>query len=1458
MEVDEGVAHNGIVELWIDPGKKHHYLKNQLTHETVKILAPPAGTDYWVIDLKDNYAYIDSPDESHWVTEFFKHNAFVSDQGQTFVKSTDSDSPEWIENFLGMHRVDEFAFAHPAGTQTTRYMMVAVWENAQYDSSVWISLWSVFDMLCLHVNVSGGSWFANRRDAWERCLCAWQLRHHLRQSSPYANKRAALSSEELAMRILKFPSVSVVGMMCLMIQWGSENQSSRFKSDTDRASANDLFDSFAYMIQNGSIRVNVDGFAWRCGPDIAGVRPMVVLIKAGRFERKSFNAVVESFFNEYGTPVSWEDAGVWDKREEGEDFKPSDVIQKILTGNRDAKLAMQLVWGLGNLVDAKIAKAKGKDVELAPDFRYDFSDDLDAQPDSSVDVAVSGNHGAAQVIMRYLKVSKRTMIDSMNLGFVMDASTPDHQKKFYGAVFKPNNTVAICPPQVSSVYSGRQMYDSESTALAVQTYENTHIERARELLGIKCNSSELPRMEKVKRRYRLDSFMAGKALHNMRLVSVGEGLGAVKITLEQYHQMKDCYDWKCDHLCSDQGPDMKCLKWFLQSSEGLFNVDDDDDLAHGIDNDFNIADKKCGLWAFRRLQRLARNAIYGPFDEGRRFKELKDIAKEVKTFVSPLKCPIFCEALPAILEEMGEPARIMENGIEEEVWNGMTEVGFGEVAGRKDNPARWLGDHYASRIDRDQFTMRAVCFPYAVIVREQSSTKKLGVKMKELHSEPNQHGGNDQAVSMKSVAAELKRVRMATRDQVEVAIVYYNNKQNKNIDRATFAIREPWAQWHSHNNWHLRDLTNVTDWEVDQIVNGKLLKVFVESMSVPFDGKGMMAYLGFAVDHSHVNVNEVSASHPLLKIEGDMAELIGTYSLVLNACRFKRLFKLMRGWPKHLVAALGDLASQDRVFALFKQDYENWKALGDDTVGFRALSGIMARLKKSSPFNLVPVRQHLGILIESGFQRTSRYMEFLSENRTRPLLSQIAEDCFCRSAKDIQHALGQDRGIDRDFANLIVKDVVSKVHRHKDINWKFEPLVRNPRIPKEVYQNTPDDVKAIGLQNIIGPNQSPKWSNQSVANDSKPTFEMDMLEFCRANGVNVSTAEKHWYCALAKQGKVAIKMKGSPDSDYGIVMGDMCGIGVLTAKLKPFKYRSGRDFYMIDFDAAAPLKMTYVFDPSEWDALPLSWTSPLMQFVAEGGRSLPGGVEKYCMRLEPTGPADSLLRVAAKNAFWDLGLSVLKTFHKDLCVDPPGGLDLFETLQALVTRVLKPTDLDLCEILRKRCFVKFVGEDGLVDIQGAMDCMTKEEQEMTRETLSEKDAQKQIRKEYTAKFNVYRKEVKAVRTAEAADQNRTKQELKKWKGPIEPPKDGIVHSEAKKFLPPGASLWRGLTGTGAWHVHIPPHYKSKTWLEAGSYDNALRFVLAFAWKKYLKSKDLDDSHCPIKGLLKHYADEEEQ
>ena len=78
----------------------------------------------------------------------------------------------------------------------------------------------------------------------------------------------------------------------------------------------------------------------------------------------------------------------------------------------------------------------------------------------------------------------------------------------------------------------------------------------------------------------------------------------------------------------------------------------------------------------------------------------------------------------------------------------------------------------------------------------------------------------------------------------------------------------------------------------------------------------------------------------------------------------------------------------------------------------------------------------------------------------------------------------------------------------------------------------------------------------------------------------------------------------------------------------------------------------------------------------------------------------------------------------------------------------------------------------------------------------------------------------------------------------------IDQCQAKLLLPPKSSLWRGNTGVGAWHVHVwGVGCKSKSWVAAGSYDNALRYVLQWSWKKFLLNEGLEESTCPIKGMM---------
>ena len=74
--------------------------------------------------------------------------------------------------------------------------------------------------------------------------------------------------------------------------------------------------------------------------------------------------------------------------------------------------------------------------------------------------------------------------------------------------------------------------------------------------------------------------------------------------------------------------------------------------------------------------------------------------------------------------------------------------------------------------------------------------------------------------------------------------------------------------------------------------------------------------------------------------------------------------------------------------------------------------------------------------------------------------------------------------------------------------------------------------------------------------------------------------------------------------------------------------------------------------------------------------------------------------------------------------------------------------------------------------------------------------------------------------------------------------------EAKKMLPPGASIWRALQ-KGEWCGHFPPYRRvSEPFARNGSSQNALKMCLYRLWRQYLDRWGLPDSACFVEGLLK--------
>eukprot|EP00959_Pyramimonas_sp_CCMP1952_P330153 6912682-Pyramimonas_sp.AAC.1 len=221
------------------------------------------------------------------------------------------------------------------------------------------------------------------------------------------------------------------------------------------------------------------------------------------------------------------------------------------------------------------------------------------------------------------------------------------------------------PSQVMEDYFG-EAGSIAGTATAEQrgACMRRHRSAALAILNINEDLDAKEVVELKRKQFRQSSYLALKAYNNMRLQMTGKGITNVMVSRDNYEGLNNCMSWRSDHICSDQGSDMMVVRQFLRSSIGLCNVDADDDISHAIDNDFDLADKETKQWGMKRLLRIARNAVHGPWDERRRFHQLKDVIKEIKKFVDPLACPIWLDAVPNILGELNQHSRYSESDIE--------------------------------------------------------------------------------------------------------------------------------------------------------------------------------------------------------------------------------------------------------------------------------------------------------------------------------------------------------------------------------------------------------------------------------------------------------------------------------------------------------------------------------------------------------------------------------------------------------------------------------------------------------------------------------------------------------------------------------------------------------------------------------------------------------------------------
>ncbi len=163
----------------------------------------------------------------------------------------------------------------------------------------------------------------------------------------------------------------------------------------------------------------------------------------------------------------------------------------------------------------------------------------------------------------------------------------------------------------------------------------------------------------------------------------------------------------------------------------------------------------------------------------------------------------------------------------------------------------------------------------------------------------------------------------------------------------------------------------------------------------------------------------------------------------------------------------------------------------------------------------------------------------------------------------------------------------------------------------------------------------------------------------------------------------------------------------------------------------------FIVNDQQWEGMPFEWRSPLYQKVfVSVFPSLRDGLAARTVRAMCRGDPAPILDVAARHAFYDLHEAGIKKLAVHLKLDVPSKASTYDTVAALVKKVLKLDDgPELFDIMKYRVERVIPNVDLLMEVDEAVAVLDRDDQEELRKKQEDNkktlSRQKQIVVDYT-------------------------------------------------------------------------------------------------------------------------------
>ena len=807
--------------------------------------------------------------------------------------------------------------------------------------------------------------------------------------------------------------------------------------------------------------------------------------------------------------------------------------------------------------------------------------------------------------------------------------------------------------------------------------------------------AEVPASEKPKKLYRVAAKDLALAIDNS--LSVVAGFGLSKFSAAQADDEDYIEDLAMEKiptlvLSMDQGSIGSCLTWYCIFSRSLRLMPLWDPSHRGW-NDLKLATQDASLWSSMLVLTIAANCLSCPWNGSKFWQESKE-GLEAFLEVASQDDPLFQSMLPGMLQDEGLLHTQTDQEVAADMFEGLRANRCWERRGQKISLGRWFGFFDGLKELQASWHSRLLVLIFLGVAQGWVSRKatqvvlsKLG-KAAEHKLSQSAAGSSSDKVPMAQSNQSLGAIRRACQNTLHLKLLILSDPGLHLIAKLMSTLTAPLRLEHGLQAQAVRSPQECCRF-YSQLAQGAMLKPLSQTVGLLQDS-GALEGIGFLVGAAGSSFDDPSRLEDQCVAQQELAERAGEYTVAMLSRRYATSVQFHSCLPAvFATVAHGDGPQVTRTLAFAKAAFAAFQAAQahpDCTVQWWR-----AALKRSV-FHMPVVRSLISICVRSGWECTPELKYYCSMLWSAFGQTKLVEDAFQReraAEKKTENGLLSKGTV---WHTPIGAKILSQVHQFKEVRAADYTLKGDEpaKLPHSLHTSSLKQ-SSIPLDNLAGTSTKGSWPSWMPANLVQQAGDLQVL-LAAHRDETWSDMPCIWKSQMMCQGLLC---RPTGRSEWRLSLGGLGGAGFASWPCELVQAPGFASWKLSCITCTCPGDIWWeaCLSWDSWEVQPFEWVAPV-HFTQAKAQGHPG----ICMK--EAGPHMPLLRYAASQCFWKLGLIYLNLVLQDL------GMAREEVLWEALNRLLEfqgfKSEADKLQILGKRLsadhFQQLLGNDELVEV----------------------------------------------------------------------------------------------------------------------------------------------------------------